>query len=132
MTITAHARVDRRTRRITLPLPDAAGHHELTITGTWRDLAEDGPDATAIVVRCEGYKGLTGSFRITEDATLRLPAKTLGVKLEVLDASPVADLRVTVRPADASPVASDGVAPEGTGMPDYVMPPVLRGIFRHG
>jgi len=93
-------------------------------------VANDGPDATAIVVRCVAYKPSSGSYRVTEDTILRLPAKTSGVALEVLDTSSVVDLKVFVRTADASPRKSDGTAPGGTGVLSYAMPPVLHGVFR--
>lgn len=98
---TTRARITRGTRRIGLPIPDATTL-EFSISGTWRDTSDD-PDATAVTLHCAAYDGRKGSYRLTRDATFRLPPKTMQVQLEVSHASDRVDLKASLKPYVAPP-----------------------------
>ena len=70
------------------------------IRGTWGSLEDDyGPDATAITLLCRCRKAkLNSEYRLTKDASFRLPDGTESVELRVTLASPVTDLEATVAP----------------------------------
>lgn len=91
-------RIDRRTRRLTLPAPK--GPCRFTIEGCWGDFPNDGPDATAVVLHCNFAKHRQhSSHRLTRDTSFDLPAADR-VAIEVLQAVDSTSLEVTVQPRD--------------------------------
>jgi hypothetical protein len=92
-----HARIDRRTSRITLPVPSEGYGATFSISGAWRDLPVDGPDATVVVVNCCLPKASrNSSHRLTKDASFKLPYGTLQLEIDVVHPADCADLLVRV------------------------------------
>lgn len=90
-----HAHIDRRTHRVTLPVPGLGFGAMFSITGTWRDAADD-PDATAVEVHCVVSKGTCrSSHRLTKDSSFKLPYGTLQLIIETI--SPADCTTLTVR-----------------------------------
>lgn len=91
-----HARITRNTSRVALSAP-AKGDALFTISGRWRILADEGPDPTAVMVKCRTRVAKRSSeHRLTADASFVLPEGTESIELKVLDPSPNVDLLVTV------------------------------------
>lgn len=90
-----HACIDRRSQRVTLPVPNKGYGAMFSISGTWRDPADD-PDATAIVVHCVVSKGTRrSSHRLSKDSSFKLPYGTLELIIETI--SPADGTALTAR-----------------------------------
>jgi hypothetical protein len=95
MKSSSRARIDYRSRRITLPVPDAE-RVTFSVAGTWGD-NEYGPDATLIEVKfCSRRRH--GSYRLSRDASFELPEGITDVQITVLQAIPSTRLEVSLSP----------------------------------
>lgn len=102
-----HARITRNTSRVALSAP-AKGDALFTIAGHWRNLADEGPDPTAVVLTCRTRKSKRNSeHRLTADASFQLPEGTESIELKVLDPSPNVDLLATVTAIAPAPVSHE-------------------------
>ncbi|WP_428661376.1 hypothetical protein [Reyranella sp.] len=115
-------RVDRRTRRLTLPVP--SGLCTFSIAGCWGNPAIDGNGSAVVKVHCRSEKtGQHASFRLTRDASFDLPA-TDGVVVEVLQAVNATSLEVSVATREAPSAAPKAPAP---GRYRHRLPSMLSG-----
>lgn len=89
-------------RKIILPVP-ASGRAVFSISGRWRVLEEEGPDPTVVVLKCRARLAKRSEeYRLTGDATFRLPKATIQAELEILSPSDHVDLRVTIAPVPSA------------------------------
>lgn len=94
------ARIDRNTCKLGLPVP-VSGLARFAIKGFWRDLANEGPDPTVVILRCRAkIAKRTTEHRLTEDASFLLPESTQFAELEVLYPSEHAHLEVSITPIE--------------------------------
>lgn len=99
---TYRAHIDRNARKIILPVP-ASGRADFSISGRWRVLEEEGPDPTVVILKCRArIARRSAEYRLTRDASFRLPEALLGAELEILSPSDHVDLNVTIAPVPTS------------------------------
>lgn len=93
-TKTVHARIDRGTHHVVLPI--VKGQSLFSIRGRWGD-DDYGPDATLVSLTCRTRKASRNSeHRLTRDTEFALPADTESIELRVHMSCPGTALTATV------------------------------------